>query len=148
MRGIITYFLISLLFPGCCGFSYAQQEVSQAVSKDEQDPYSWDFGKVSEGEVLQHTYVLKNDSPVTLQIIRIQTTCGCTISKAPEKKVIPPGESVDIQVSFNTRGYSGIVEQVVYVHTDRQDSPIIKFTLKADVYPTPSTLSSAGSKTR
>ena len=131
--------MISLLLLGCCGFSYAQQEVSQEVSGDEQDPYFWDFGKVTQGEILEHTFVLKNDSPVTLQIKHIHTTCGCTTSKAPKKKEIPPGESVDIQVSFNTRGYSGMVEQVVYVHTDQQDSPIIRLTLKADVYPALST---------
>jgi len=130
MRIVILSLLFFLSFSEC---GYSSQEIEE--SKEELDPYLWDFGKVGEGEVLEHTFVVKNESPVTLQIKRIHTSCGCTTSKAPEKKEIPPGESVDIQVKFNTRGYSGSKEQFVYIHTDQQDSPPIKLTLKADIHP-------------
>lgn len=98
----------------------------------EVEPYLWDFGKVSQGEVLEHIFVLKNDSQNTFNIKSVQTSCGCTTSDV-EKTAVSPGESVNIQVKFNTKGYLGPVQQFVYVHTDQKDSPIIKLTLKADV---------------
>ncbi len=97
-----------------------------------QDPYPWDFGQVKEGEVLEHTFVLKNESEKTLTIKEVNTSCGCTTSKL-EKKVLLPGESAEIEVKFNTKGYSGLTQQYVYVHTDSLDKPIIRFIIKAEV---------------
>ena len=127
MRIIILFLLVSLLFLGC-GFSSSQSEEPE----DEQEPYFWDFGQVSQGEILTHAFNLKNDSPDKLNIKNVHTSCGCTASEI-EKKEIPPGENINIQVTFNTKGYSGIKEQSVYVYTDRQEEPTFKLTIKADI---------------
>jgi hypothetical protein len=96
------------------------------------DPYSWDFGKRQEGEVLKHDFVLKNESKATLTIKDINTSCGCTISTV-EKKVLLPGKSTLIEVQFNTKGYSGLVQQYIYVHTDSLDNPVLRFIIKAEI---------------
>ena len=132
MRMVITPLLVFLLFLGC-GLSYSQTEESE----EEQDPYFWDFGQASEGDILEHTFLVKNDSETTLRIVAIHSSCGCTTSQA-QRKEIPSGEAVEILVKFKTAGYSGIREQFVYIHTDQKDHPTIKLTLKADIYPAPS----------
>jgi len=96
------------------------------------DPYSWDFGKVKEGVILEHSFILKNESKVTLNIKDINTSCGCTVSKV-QKKVLLPGEATLIEVNFNTKGYSAKVQQFIYVHTDNLDNPILRFIIKAKV---------------
>jgi len=97
-----------------------------------QDPYSWDFGQVKTGEVLKHSFVLKNESEKTLTIKDVNTSCGCTLSTVKEK-ILSAGQSTAIEVQFNTKGYSGLTQQYVYVHTDSLDEPVIKFIIKAEV---------------
>jgi len=132
----VLLILLFLYFPlqGC--YSQNQEEITSQTEITDQteiaDPYSWDFGQAKEGEVLKHVFVLKNESEKTLTIKDVNTSCGCTASKV-EKKILLPGESTEIEVQFNSKGYSGPVQQYIYVHTDSLDKPIIRFIIKAEV---------------
>lgn len=95
------------------------------------NPYLWDFGQVKEGEILKHNFILKNESQDVLNIKDVNTSCGCTVSKV-EKKVLLPGESTLIEVEFDTKGYSGLTQQYIYVHTDNLDNPVLRFIIKAE----------------
>ncbi len=96
------------------------------------DDYTWDFGQVKEGAVLKHDFSLKNVTGRVLNIKDINTSCGCTTSGTKQKS-LKPGESTLIEVKFNSKGYSGNVEQFVYVNTDDLDNPVVKFIIKAYV---------------
>ena len=137
MRVILILLFLSFPLQGC--YSQNQEEITSQTEITDQteiaDPYSWDFGRVNEGEVLKHTFVLKNESKKTLTIKDVNTSCGCTASKV-EKKIILPGENTEIEVQFNSKGYSGLTQQYVYVHTDSLDKSIIRFIIKADVIKT------------
>lgn len=100
------------------------------------DPYTWDFGRVSEGQIAKHTFSLKNESGKILTIKNVHTSCGCTASEI-KKKALKPGESAEILVSFNSKGYSGEVKQFIYVNTGDIDNPVIRFIIKAEVVPSP-----------
>jgi hypothetical protein len=104
----------------------------QAQKQQIKDPYVWDFGQVTAGQVLEHMFIIKNNYSNTLIINRLQTSCGCTGSVI-SRDHIPAGESAEIKVTFNTKGYSGKTEQFVYVHTDDTQNPIIKLTIQAQV---------------
>jgi len=121
MRKGIILFLLSILIihPAIAG-------------KNKADPNEWDFGQVKQGAVLKHDFVLKNDTDDILAINSVNTSCGCTASKA-EKDSLLPHESTIIKVTFNSKGYSGEVKQYVYVHTDNADMSIIKFTIKMEM---------------
>lgn len=124
------FFLLFFSFPltGC----YSQGEEEQSERAQVADPYAWDFGRVNEGETLEHDFILKNESQSILMIKDVNTSCGCTVSKVKEK-AIAPGESTVIDVKFNSKGYSGNTQQFVYVHTDSLKDPIIKLVIKAEV---------------
>lgn len=93
----------------------------------------WDFGKVKAGVILEHAFLLKNESAEkTLNINDLTTSCGCTVSEAA-KKTLLPGETADIEVKFNTKGYVGQTKQFILVTTDNLDNSIIQFIIKADV---------------
>ena len=96
------------------------------------DPFTWDFGQVKQGEVVSHSFILKNDSAKTLKIIGVNTSCGCAVSET-KKKILSPQESTEVAVKFNSKGYLGAVQQFVYVNTDNVDKPVIRFIIKADV---------------
>jgi hypothetical protein len=83
--------------------------------------YLWDFGRVKEGEVVRHNFNLKNTMGKTFKIKDVTTSCGCTASAVKKDKLLP-GESTEIEVEFDSRGYSGSVQQFIYVHTDAVDT--------------------------
>ncbi|MFA5095748.1 MAG: DUF1573 domain-containing protein [Candidatus Omnitrophota bacterium] len=96
------------------------------------DPYAWDFGKVKQGEVATHSFTLKNDSAKTLNIVAVNTSCGCAVSGVKDKVLAPQGSTL-LEVKFDSKGYSGAVQQFIYVNTDSVDKPVIRFIIKADV---------------
>jgi hypothetical protein len=96
------------------------------------DPNEWDFGQAKQGAILKHDFILKNETNDIMAINSIHTSCGCTASQAGKKSLLPQ-ESTTISVTFNSKGYAGLVQQFVYVNTDNADLPIIKFTIKAQV---------------
>ena len=107
--------------------------VQAEVIKSAGGPYAvWDFGEVKEGEILKHNFEFKNDSPKTLNIIQVKTTCGCTVSKIQKNNLLPQ-ESTLLEVQFNSKGFSGQVEKTIYVQTDDLDKPLFVFIIKGKV---------------
>ncbi|MDP2923044.1 MAG: DUF1573 domain-containing protein [Candidatus Omnitrophota bacterium] len=128
-------FVILFLYFSVVNCYAQQQNISETdTEKDTNENFSYvyDFGKVKEGRVLKHNFVLKNKSKKTLNIVNVNTSCGCTVSKV-KQKVILPGKSTSIKVQFNCKGYSGPVSQHVYIHTDNSENPLLQFTVKAEV---------------
>jgi hypothetical protein len=69
---------------------------------------AWDFGTISEGERVEHTFKFTNTGKKDLIISSCTASCGCTIPNWP-KEPIAPGESGEIKVEFNSAGKSGQV---------------------------------------
>ncbi|MCM8789485.1 MAG: DUF1573 domain-containing protein [Candidatus Omnitrophica bacterium] len=116
------------------GADSGQATVSLKIEAQAQEsnPYFWDFGPIREGEIAEHIFTIKNDSLTAIQITGINTSCGCTASKV-QKEELSPGDKTEIEVKFNSKGYSGQIEQFVYVNTNNPDNPVIKLTIKAQV---------------
>lgn len=119
MKRILVLTLVLFFTAGYCAEEQAEKN-------------TWDFGKVKEGQVFKHEFILKNDSDKALAIKGVNTSCGCTASQV-KKKVLKPQESTSLEVTFNSKGYSGPVKQFVYVNTDDVDKPVIRFIIKAEV---------------
>ncbi|MBI4982357.1 MAG: DUF1573 domain-containing protein [Candidatus Omnitrophica bacterium] len=123
--------ILSSFSVGCL----AQTSQNQGKSQDRhssEDAFLWDFGKMKEGETAKHEFILKNETGKILNIKEVNTSCGCTVSSV-QKKQLAPGESTVIDVSFNSKGYSGLITQYIYVNTDNINEPVIRFMIKAEV---------------
>ena len=59
--------------------------------------------KITEGDVVKHQFKFSNTGKYPLEILKAEGTCGCTVPTWP-KDPIKPGDSADIEVSFNTSG--------------------------------------------
>lgn len=110
----------------------AQSQNNTQVKNEQKEIYVWDFGKIRKGQVLRHDFSFKNETQKELKIKNVNTSCGCTVSNV-KKNILLPGESTNISVEFNSEGYSGAVQQYVYVHTDNLDNPIVRLIIKADI---------------
>lgn len=75
------------------------------------------FGKIKQGEKVDHVYVLTNSGKSDLHIRKVKASCGCTAVQ-PEKKVIAPGESVNIKTTFNSAGKMGSQNKTVTIITN------------------------------
>ena len=57
-----------------------------------------DWKHTSEGEPTEFEFTLRNVGTQPLQIHKITTSCGCTVAKALETDVLPPGASTPLKV--------------------------------------------------
>ena len=72
-----------------------------SVSEEE-----WDFGKVIQGEKPTHVFVVKNEGKGDLIIEGIKESCTC-IEISTDINLIKPGESAELNVSYDTNDYVG-----------------------------------------
>lgn len=101
------------------------------LGKVEFEESAFDFGQVKEGAQVKHTFVLKNtgDAPVILS--KVTASCGCTqpeFSKSP----ILPGETSDIQVTFNSEGQVGKQQKIITIQSNASNG-LTTVQLKGEV---------------
>jgi hypothetical protein len=96
------------------GLSAEQLANAPVLSVD--DP-EFQFGTITQGEKVEHTYVLTNSGKSDLYIRKVSASCGCTAVQ-PEKTVIAPGESVNIKTVFNSAGKVGNQNKTVTIITN------------------------------
>lgn len=94
---------------------------------------TYDFGKVRQNDVVEHTFEFFNAGGDTLKILDISTSCGCSVGKL-SKREFAAGEKGTIDVRFDTRGKSGNQVQRIYIRTNEPDNPTKIITIKAQVY--------------
>lgn len=74
-----------------------------------------DFGTVSEGHVVRHTFEFVNDGPGQALLADVSTTCGCTVAQTWPREPLAPGTTGRIDVTFDTHEKSGAQDKVVSV---------------------------------
>ncbi|WP_298544430.1 DUF1573 domain-containing protein [uncultured Aquimarina sp.] len=77
----------------------------------------FDFGTVTEGDILKHTFSFTNTGNAPLVIVNAKGSCGCTVSDWP-KEPIAPGETKEMQVAFNTNGKPNLQNKQVTITTN------------------------------
>lgn len=93
----------------------------------------WDFGVITEGEKVSHTFKFQNTGGAPLVISNVSTTCGCTVPQWP-KDPIQPGEGSEIAVTFDSNGKAGNVTKDINIIANT--NPVQKIIrIKAQVEP-------------
>lgn len=93
---------------------------------------SYSFGTISEGEEVQHVFQLHNAGQEVLTIEKTITSCGCTAAVVG-KKSIPPGESGEIVVTFNSTGRSGKQDKTIRVFSSDPERSEVVLSLRGEV---------------
>lgn len=94
-----------------------------------------DFGKINEGDVVEHIFVFENTGDAPLSIASAQGSCGCTVPEWP-KEPIGVGEKGEIKVKFNSKKKPGIQNKTVTITANTYPTKT-KIKIKADVTPAP-----------
>jgi len=91
-----------------------------------------DFGTILQGETVRHRFEFSNTGDASLQVEKISSSCGCTAALA-SAKVLAPGESGEIQTSFDSARFRGEVSKTVYLYTNDPVRPMVQLQLKGVV---------------
>ncbi|SFB33468.1 DUF1573 domain-containing protein [Algoriphagus aquimarinus] len=108
----------------------AQEQSGAAITFKEK---SIDFGDITQGDKVEHTFQLTNTGTTPLIISNVAATCGCTVPSWP-KEPIAPGKTSEIKVSFNSTGKMGKQNSVVRIYSNASE-PIEKVSLISNVLP-------------
>ncbi len=92
---------------------------------------SFDFGTISEGDVVDHVFTFTNTGEAPLIISSATASCGCTVPVWP-REPIAVGGTGEIKVQFNSRNKPGIQNKTVTI-TANTYPKINRLSIKANV---------------
>ncbi|RJP63768.1 MAG: DUF1573 domain-containing protein [Ignavibacteriales bacterium] len=93
---------------------------------------NYEFGKITQGAVVSHEFIILNNGGDTLKIKDVRAGCGCTVVK-PEKTSLLPGENTKIYVTFDSKGRKGHQQKYVYVTSNDKEKPELRLSFTADI---------------
>jgi uncharacterized protein DUF1573 len=117
---IACLFALTSLFVFAChsgdkaGAAAALTDSSTFTTIQWLDSASRDYGKITEGQMLDVTYRFRNTGSTPLVIGRVQPSCGCTVAEQPKAPIAPGGEG-EIRATFNSQGRTGVNHKTLFV---------------------------------
>lgn len=108
-----------------------EEEPAIPTTKIEFDTYEHDFGTITQGDKVEHTFIFTNVGENPLVISRAKGSCGCTVPSYP-KGEIAPGETGEIKVVFNSRGKANRQVKTVTLYANTDPDPT-RLKIKAQV---------------
>ncbi|MGB5849311.1 MAG: DUF1573 domain-containing protein [Ignavibacteriaceae bacterium] len=117
-----------LIIVSLSSLSFAQLMGPKLVTQQDEH----DFGDIKQGEKVTHVFVIINSGGDLLTIKSVKASCGCTAA-LPEKNELAPGESTNLNVTFNSAGRLGKQKKLIRIESDDPDNPQVIVTIKGNV---------------
>ena len=123
----------------CC-FALFMPTVVNAQGVTTWQETTHDFGTFHESEGKKScAFVFTNSGDSSIVVLRVQSTCGCTVANYPTK-AIAPGEKDSITATFTPTGRPGPFEKDVWVSTNTSPNRT-RLTIKGVVVGSPESVS-------
>lgn len=74
-----------------------------------------DLGTISQGVVVNESFIVRNNSTQPLTIDSVSASCGCTTPKKYENIILQPKESISLGFGFNSAGKLGNLSKSLHV---------------------------------
>lgn len=144
---LLSIFMLSVVFISCKNNDAATKinsdnlesaknrdvDIKNGAAEVSFDKTEFNFGTVTEGDIVETTFKVTNSGKTDLIITDAQVTCGCTVPVWP-KAPIKPGQTEDIKVKFNTNGKANRQSKNITLITNTESGREI-LTLKGMVTP-------------
>jgi hypothetical protein len=90
---------------------------------------TFDLGSLYRGSVAERTLTIKNVGSEELVLGRVEASCGCT-GAVVSNDHIPPGKTGKLQITFNSKNFTGAVHKTVTVSSNDPETPraLVEFT--------------------
>lgn len=92
----------------------------------------YDFGKVNEGDKVNHTFTFVNKGSANLIIKDIKTSCGCTAALLSQDN-LAPGQEGTLKIELDTKNRSGKMSRTVTINSNDPNDPAKILTIYADI---------------
>ncbi len=102
-----------------------REEFAQFIDEPSEitfDNAEFNFGEVTDGDMVKHTFKFTNTGDKNLILIDVKSTCGCTVPEDWPKQPIAPGEGGEIKVIFNSHNKVGSVNKGIRVEANTNPS--------------------------
>jgi hypothetical protein len=80
----------------------------------------FNFGDITQGDVVEHTFKFTNTGTQPLVIERVDVTCGCTTPNWTKEPVMP-GKTGFVTAKYNSAGRMGQQKKAITVHSNAAD---------------------------
>lgn len=124
MKNYLLIFLIYIVF-GCNTPIAAEPKIE--VPDNEHN-----FGFLLPGQIIHHTFVIKNVGTSDLIIADVTPGCGCTTTLLQEK-IIPPGKSVSLNAELTAQTADGVMRKNISITSNDPKNPTYTIYLNATV---------------
>ena len=84
-----------------------------------------DYGKIDKGANGERIFTFSNIGDQPIIIKNIQSSCGCTVPKKPEKPIMP-GEKGEIKVSYDTKRVGGFSKSITIFSNATEAAKVIR----------------------
>jgi len=108
-------------------------ENAAALPQFEFKELNYDFGTITEGEVVEHTFTFTNTGEAPLVIQSTSASCGCT-TPSYSREPVAPGETGEVQVKFNSQNRPGVQNKTITI-TANTDPAVTRLFIKTNVNP-------------
>jgi hypothetical protein len=129
-RARVVAVLLAAVLAASGGSLVAEEDA--AAPRIRVEPDGFDFGKALPGKTLRKEFTLRNFGDAELVIEGVTTTCGCTAAITALTR-LAPGGSTQLQVTLETRSYSGKVERQVLVRSNDPKTPLLSVRVSVTV---------------
>jgi hypothetical protein len=82
------------------------------------------FGVMDVGENQRHTFLVRNDGNLSLEMKLVRTTCKCAIGELPDD-AIAPGEVGDVTLDWKAENYQREFRQSATIETNDPHNPLL-----------------------
>ncbi len=138
-RAILLGFAVCLALGTCAHGQDAA--AAKGTPKIVFSQYIHNFGELKPSAEVSHDFAFTNAGDAPLEILNVRSTCGCTVV-APRQKVLAPGESSVIKITYHAGRAAGMAEKKIMVYTndpEQQESVLtIRAAIKTDLEFNPS----------
>ena len=98
-----------------------------------------DFGDITQGDVVEHTYKFTNTGTEPLIITNVSVSCGCTVPKGWPRDPIAANGKGEIVIAFNSTGKMGNNAKVITIVSNAVNPEAATVSFTTNVLAKPST---------
>jgi len=113
-------------------FSHYTEEQLTAAPKIQCSEPNFNFGQISHGAKVKHTFYITNQGKSDLEIYNITTGCGCTEATA-DLMIIPPGMGTKIAVTFDSQNRYGNQYKTITIYNNSPLTPEFQLSISGTV---------------
>lgn len=135
---VSVFRLFLLILPAIAVCSCTNAENKDLKSKDKQPKSdisfsnkAIDFGAVSQGSIIDTSFVFTNKSDVPLILFDVKASCGCTATDWNKNPIRPKGTDT-IKVRFDSRHRQGMQKKFIAVFSNSKEY-VSMLTLEGEV---------------